>query len=266
MMSTIIAITTDAVFNSVQLLAGCILAIPLLRFASGRLTRLGNGPGTVLASLLLFSVCGSLLPLGVFGIAPLFGALLAAGLPLPAALSFLCSNLLFNMLVPLRDPSFIWKTGYGRPILAIAAALLAGCLCLLARCRAEPIVRPRELTRAVDGTVDLGTSVRSVGRFFIRALPFVFLGTAADGVFRRFLLREVLQLLAENPATSPIFGFMSSRDVGSPFFLLAMRVLSGMIDLAKLSALAVILKLKGLLAYLGYFAGIAALLAVSAFL
>ena len=265
-MSTIIALTTDAVFNVLQLLAGCILAILIHRFASARLWLLGNGRGTVFASLLLFSVCGSLLPLGVFGTAPLFGALLAAGLPLPAAVSFLCSNLLFNMLVPLSDPSFIWKTGYGRPILAIAAALLAGCLCLLARCRTETIVRPRGLTRPVDATIDMGTSVRLIGTFFLWALPFVFVGTAADGVFRRFLLREVLQFLAANPVTSPIFGFMSSRNVGSPFFLLAMGVLSGMIDLAKLSALVVILKLKGLLAYLGYFAGIAVLLAVSAFL
>lgn len=265
MMSTITAITTDVVVNAAQLLAGCILAIPIHRFASRRLWLLGNGRGTVFASLLLFSVCGSLLPLGVFGIAPLFCALLAAGLPLPAALSFLCSNLLFNMLVPLRDPSFIWKTGYGRPILAVAAALLVGSLCLMARCRAEPLVRPRGLTRAVDRTVDLGTSVRLVGRFFVWALPFVFAGTAADGVFRRFLVREVLQFLAANPATSPIVGFMSSRNVGNPFFLLAMWVLSGMIDLAKLSTLAVILKPKGLLAYFGYFAGIAALLAISAF-
>jgi uncharacterized membrane protein YraQ (UPF0718 family) len=265
MMSTITAATTAIVVNALQLLAGCILAIPLYRFASGRLSRGGSDRGAVFVSLLLFAVCGSLLPLGVFGIAPLFGALLAAGLPFPAALSFLCSNLLFNMLVPLNDPSFIWKTGYGRPILAVAAALLAGCLCLLAGCRAEPIVRPRGLTRADERTVELGTSVRSVGRFFVCALPFVFVGTAADVVFRRFLLPEVLQILAANPATSPIVGFMSSRNVGNPFFLLAMWVLSGIIDLAKLSTLAVILKPKGLLAYLGYFAGIAALLAISAF-
>jgi uncharacterized membrane protein YraQ (UPF0718 family) len=265
-MSTVIAITTEAVFNAAQLLAGCVLAVLIHRFASRRLWLLGNDRGAVIASLLLFSLCGSFLPLGVFGVAPLFAALLAAGLPLPAAVSFLCSNLLFNMLVPLRDPSFIWKTGYGRPILAVAAALLAGCLCLLARCRSGSLVRPRELARAVDRTVELGTSVRLVGRFFVWALPFVFAGTAADGVFRRFLLREVLQLLAASPITSPIFGFMSGRNVGNPIFLLAMWVLGGMIDLAKLSALAIILKLRGLLAYLGYFAGIAALLAVSAFM
>ena len=265
MMSTIIAITTGVVVNIAQLLAGCIIAIPLLRFASGRLSLLGNNPGTVLASIAFFSMCGSLLPLGVFSAAPLFGALIAAGLPLPAALSFLCSNLLFNMLVPPSDPTFIWKTGYGRPVLAVAAALLAGGLCLLSRYRAATLVRPQRFTPAVGAAVTPGMSVRAAGWFFLRALPFVFLGTAADGVFRRFLLPEMLLFLAANPATSPIFGFMSSRNVGSPLFLLAMWVLSGMIDLARLSNLAVVLKPKGLLAYLGYFAAITALLAVSAF-
>src|SRR5271169_7041042 len=265
MMSAIAAITTSAVFNIIQLLAGCILAIPLLRFASGRLSLLGNNPGTVFAALAFFSVCGSLLPLGVFGAAPLFCALFAAGLPVPAALSFLCSNLLFNTLVPVGDPSFIWKTGYGRPVLAVAAALLAGSLRLLSRYRAAYLVRPQRLTPAVGASASPATAVRSAAWFFLRALPFVVLGTAAEGVFQRFLLPEVIQFLAANPATSPVFGFMSSRNVGSPFFLLAMWVLVGVIDLAKLSTLAVILKAKGLLAYIGYFAGITALLAVSAF-
>jgi uncharacterized membrane protein YraQ (UPF0718 family) len=263
--STIIALSTDTLVNAAQLLAGCLLAVPIHRYASRRLWLLGNGRGTVCASLLLFSVCGSLLPLGVFGAVPLVAALLAAALPLPAAVSFLCSNLLFNLLVPLSDLSFIWKTGYGRPLLALAAGLLAGSICLLARCRAEHIVRPRELARPVDRTMNLGTSVRLAGRFFLWALPAVLLGSAADMVFRRFLMPQMLQFLAEDAVTSPIFGFMSGRNVGSPAFLLAVWVLMGMIDLAKLSALAIILKLKGLLAYLAYFAGIAALFAVSAF-
>jgi len=265
MMSTITAIATSGIVNIVQLLAGCILVIPFLRFASGRLSLLGNSPGTVSASLAFFSLCGSFLPLGVFGAAPLFGALFAAGLPVSAALSFLCSNLLFNMLVPVTDPTFIWKTGYGRPVLAVAAAFLAGGLSFLSGYRAAYLVRPQRLTPAVGAAVSAGRSVRSAGWFFLRALPFVFLGTAAEGVFRRFLLPEMLQFLAANPATSPIFGFMSSRNVGSPLFLLGMWVLSGIIDLATLSALAVILKPRGLLVYLGYFAGITALLAVSAF-
>ncbi len=237
----------------IQFVAGCALALPIYRLAKAGRIRAGIGNASGLAAFagtLSASGLGVLLPLGLWGAAPMAAFALAAGLDLALAVPFLCANALFNSLVPFTDPTFIWRTGYGRIILALAAGSLGGLLALRARPCETSVFRPRP---------------RSALPAIAASLACLAAGALADTAFRRYALGAVIGFLYASPATAFLPAFFARRNVENPFFLLAMRILATLTDFSALAALALILKPKGMLYYFAYFAAITAILSLSAF-
>jgi hypothetical protein len=247
----------------IQFAVGCALAFPACRLIkAARIPgSLRDGPGaSALAAILASAACGALLPLGPWGAVPLAAAALAAGIGPELVLPFLSANLLFDSLQPFTDPTFIWRTGYARVLLALAAGSLVGLLARRMRPAALAALRVRSLPAAGGG---------ARARFFLAllgaALACLAAGALAGTAFRRYGLGALVAFLFTNPATAFLPAFFAARNVVNPFFLLAMRILAALTDFTALAALALLLRPRGILAYFAYFAALAAILSISAF-
>jgi hypothetical protein len=247
-----------------QLAIGGAIALAIaLRSASRRgTTRVsspaGSGGQAGLPAIAAAAALGSALPLGMAGAAPIAAAA-GAGLGLGPLLAFLCSNLIFDSLVPFADPTFYLRTGYARILLALAAGIVAGALAKASKAGSGSLARPQALesSGAAEG------ARRVLARLGI-AVAVLALGAAADEAFRRYALGALVGFLFSSPATAPLAELFARGNVANPIFLLAMRLVMIATDLSALAALALVLRPKGLALYLGYFAALAAVLGASA--
>ncbi len=261
-----------------QFAVGCLIALPVSLLPGRRVLGPGLSRGTelprgplqpvpALAAVLGAAACGCLLPLGPFGALPIAWAALAAGSDVEAILAFLCSNLLFNMLVPFTDPTFIWLTGYARLLLAVAAGCLAGGLAYIVQRRGGGVAA----VIAGGGPAPEKRPFRpaAVGRYllaaFARAWPFLLAGALAETAFRRYGLSALVGFLFTNPHTAFLPAFFAGQNIVDPLFLLATRIITILTDLSALAALALILRPKGVVCYLVYFTALIVILGLSAF-
>ena len=258
-------VATTTLYHAAQFAAGGALAVMLCALARGRPPRLLRRAAGIPAIALL-ALCGSALPLGSYGILPLVVVLGAAGLSAPASTAFLVANRFFTMLVPSSDPSFIWRTGYGRPILAVAAGILAGVLLLFVGKGRGSVLRSSAVQ--ADDERPLGPKLAAglVGGLAWKAAIALVVGVILQAAFQGCVLREIVTFLFTSPATSPVASFFAQRNVVGPLFLLGTWCITVMLDFVGLSALALVLKPKGLLLYVGYCAALAAVLCSSALL
>jgi hypothetical protein len=114
MFDLIVEIGISVLSNVVQLMIGCLLSISIYYLAAKNLKSIKSNLAGDTAFIAAFSLLGALLPLGPYGVVPVFSALLAAGLRPFIALPLLISNAVFNMLIPYNDVGFAWKTGTNR--------------------------------------------------------------------------------------------------------------------------------------------------------
>ena len=97
MFDVITEIGVSVVSNVVQLIIGCLLSIPLYYLAVKKLNNIKPGFASDTVLIFAFSLLGALLPLGPFGVLPVFAALLAAGLKPYNTLPFLISNTVLQL-------------------------------------------------------------------------------------------------------------------------------------------------------------------------
>jgi len=278
-MSAFLYTAADAFASSiVQFAAGFASALLLRRLSVfGRLgARLGGrlGPASgpaAWAAVAASALVGSLLPLGPAGAVPIAAAALSLGFGAELAISFLCTNLFFDSLVPFADPTFIWRTGYLRFLFALAAGIIGGLLALRAREAALLSFRSGALPSLRSARPDYRERVGS-GAHARDALASLGIGAAyfaagalADAAFKRYLLAAIMAFAYTNPAASFIPGFFATRNVVNPFFLITMRIVAVLSDFSSLAALALVLRKRGFLRYFAYFAAWAFLLGLSAF-
>jgi uncharacterized membrane protein YraQ (UPF0718 family) len=257
---------SEACFESLsflaQFIAGCLVAVPLFRSRTGKAigARLRDKKPAAIPFIAAAALCGAVLPSGGFGLLPIAATLSALGAGTPVVVSFMVSNSVFNMLVPLTDPVFTWANGYPRILLACLAATAAGLF--LSRASGRGIIR--DLPVPEGDTFGPKTALRYVGRSLERAWIFILAGAALDAAFRHWGLGAIVAFLFTNPVTSSVPAFFSQRNVTGPLFLLAMRLVSALTDFGGLCALAAIFRPKGMALYFGYFGIIAILLGLSA--
>ncbi len=258
------AIASAILWNAAQFAAGGVLAIALFAAVWGKPPDSWRDGGAVIVPVALSAICGAMLPLGIFGALPIVAALAAAGLAVPACAAFLCSNRLFNMLVPSTDPSFIWMTGYGRLILAVAAGAAAGVFLAADGNRSGDILKTRALSSADDPRPGVKTAAGLIGGLAWKAAIFLVAGAIIDVLFKRYLMREIVGFFFMNPVTGPSASSFAQLNVVNPLFLLGVWCVTVLTDFIGLAGLAVILKSKGLVLYVGYCAALTAVLCSSA--
>lgn len=255
-----------AVSNIIQLLAGCLLASVVHRIFVVRPVASSRSFRSSFLLILLFSLCGILMPFGLYGVIPLVAVALAVGFNGYAVSSLVVSNVLFNLTVPFHDPGFVWRTGYRQVILAFVAGVLAGLLLYTGKRQAESFFRQRNLpVPDASRSMILGflrmtdDSIKKLGLFLAA-------GAIAESIFRGYLLSVLLNAFYYTSFTASIPVFFARQDVTNPFFLLVFVIVYMLMNMVNLSALLAMLKPKGIAAYFVYFILWAFLLAIPAFL
>ncbi len=266
-MSTLLYnIAGTVVFNLIQLVSGCILAVVVLMIFKGKAASFDNRQRSRILVAIIFSLCGILLPLGIYGVIPLIAAILAVGFKGYAACALLVSNVAFNMLVPCNDPAFVWRTGFRQVVFAFIAGLLAGILLTLINNSEDKIIRLKHMPVFPDSPSKFKLAIGFADDSVKKLGLFLVVGSAADTVFRRFILSAVVNAFYSNPVTRAIPDFFGGQDVSNPFFLITFSIVYMLMNLVILSGLISILKLKGLILYFGYYFALAVILAIPAFI
>jgi hypothetical protein len=251
-------------WNSAQFTAGGGLAIALRAVRWEKLPDSWRGFNGTVVLITLSALCGSMLPFGTYGVLPLVVTLAFADFAVPACAALLCSNRFFNMLVPFADPSFIWRTGYGRVVLAIAAGTAAGLLLLAFGNRSAGILKIRTAQSETGARLGVKAVVGLVSGLAWKAALFLAAGAILDVLFQRYVIGEVVSFLFANAVTGPLASSFAQRNVVNPLFLLGMWSVAVLTDFVGFSGLAVIVKPKGLVFYAGFCAALAAVLCSSA--
>lgn len=259
-------IAETAASNIIQLIAGCLLAVLVYIVFRGRAAASESKTGHKILTAAFFSLCGTILPLGIYGIIPLISALLAAGFGYYSAGAFLVSNVMFNMLKPYSDPGFIWKTGYKQVAFAFIAGLVAGMLLLMAKNLKHRIFNQKNMPVLKENSSKIRMVLMMIDDSFRKLGLFLFVGVVADIFFQRYMLSNIVNAFYLNTTTASIPTFFGSHDVSNPFFLLTFSIVYMLMNMVNLSALYAILKFRGLAVYFGYYMLLAAILAVSAFI
>jgi hypothetical protein len=252
------AVASAFLCNAAQFAAGSIMAIAFFAAIRGKFSDSWRDGAAVIVPVALSAICGAVLPLGTFGVLPIVFVLASAGLAVPACAAFLCSNRFFNMLIPSTDPGFIWMTGYGRLILAVAAGAAAGALLAAAGSRSGHILRTRALKSADNRRPAVNTAAGLIGGLAWKAVIFLAVGAIVDVLFKGYFIREIVSFFFLNPVTGPPASSFAQLNVVNPLFLLGAWCIAVLTDFIGLAGLAAIVKPKGLVLYAGYCAVLAA--------
>jgi hypothetical protein len=263
-------LTETMLWNAAQFVVGGVVAVALCAALRGSLPRSWRheagagrtGSGIVLVAV--FAFCGVVLPAGTYGVLPIAAVLAAAGLAVPASVAFLIANRFFNMLVSFTDPTFIWRTGYGRAILAIAAGVAAGLLFLVRRDSSRSILRTRSALTEDKPRLTTRSAAWLVGALAWKAATALAAGSILDVLYRGSVLGNIVGFLFTNPVTGPLASSFAQRNVVNPVFLLGMGCVTVVTDFVGLSGLALVVKVKGLVLYVVYGVALAVVLGCSA--
>ena len=259
-------IAGTVVSNIIQLIVGCLLSFAVFTIVHGKISVSKNTLKLNILIAALFSLCGILLPLGIYGVIPLIVVLLAVGFRCSAALSLLVSNVMFNMLVPFNDPSFIWKTGIRQVVFAFIAGFVAGLVALIVINADSKVFRQRYMPKFNGDQSKRKMVFHFIDDNFKKLGLFLIAGVIADTVFQRYVLSYIVNTFYTNSITASIPAFFARQDVSNPFFLLTFTIAYMLMNIVNLSALSAILKFRGLAVYFGYYMLWAAILAVPAFI
>lgn len=258
MFELIIKAALDVLGDLLQIGISTLISLMLYRLLNGRIKGLRESISIDLLLITGSSLVGVLLPLDTFGVMPLLVIFLKLGLRQYAVLPVLFSNIVFNMLIPFNDPSFVWRTGINRLIIALLIGVFAGALMRKLRFseKALPLLQPQYSFKYVLQAIH--QNIELVGIYLLT-------GAIANVMFKEFILNRLISFISGNPSTAGIPLYLSRFNVVHPLFLLALSVLYSLFNLKNLSAVLVVLKPKTFVLYLGYFAVWIFLLAGSIF-
>lgn len=248
-------IGTTLLSNGWQILAGTVIAIPLHYLPRVQWEKEGEcacARWKKVFIVVLVAFGGMVLPLGIYGVIPMAIALLARGLSFSLVLPLLVSNLLFNMLVPYADPSFIWRTGTPRVLFAWFAGVAAGVLFTALKSDAGDLQNGKWIKVLPGESLNINNIIVNSGRNIIILACCLIPGAVINSVFHRVLWVKFIQILYTSSQTAFLPRLFASLNVTHPIFLLAMTIVMTLMDLTRLSAFFAILKPRGVLLYVIY--------------
>lgn len=196
------------------------------------------------------SLLGMLLPIGIYGLIPICAAITKIGFPLYATLSLIISNSLFNALVPFVDPTFTWRTGLPRIIIAFLAGIIAGVNIKAFRFADNGVLEKNSLSSVFHKPEGFAQSIKSYFKSLWVIGIYLFIGVCAELLLKRF---DIVQIIFQM-AYAPQFGFIAKYFLMfsvKPLFLLAMVTLTALINPLRLSGVFTLLGIKGIYLYTG---------------
>ncbi len=241
----------------VQFAVGFVLALFIYYLPDQRLSSERNNDYLIIIAA---SLLGLLVPLGIYGLIPIFVALSKIGFPLSMILPLIISNSLFNTLVPFFDPTFTWRTGIPRIVLAFLAGIIAGVIAKTFRF-ANGFFEKSSLNRVFQKPESAAKTIKS----FFKSLGiigiYLIIGVIADLFLKRFDITQIIFRLTYAPQLGFMAKYFLMISARSPF-LLAMVTLTVLINPIRLSGVFTLFGFKGIGLYTGYLSSLIMILII----
>jgi hypothetical protein len=260
MFGLISEVSTDVLFNVVSIIIGCLVAYPLFIFINHRQNKVSDSMMKNLCFIVVSAVIGAAIPLDTYGILPIIVALYAANCKTQIILPLFVTNFIFNSTTPFIESNFTWRTGQYRVVFAVIAGIIAGLLIKIFENKMGGMFLRVKLKDFFTGLTGVKGFFKYLTTCIEGTLIFLVLGVIANSVFHRYFMYDVLKAVNASSAGASAFRYMNSFNVSNAFFVLALTLLNILMNITKLSALAFVFKIKGIVAYLIYFCAIGALL------
>ena len=247
----------SVVWGILQMIAGCLLAFPACRLARRLAPVLAGRAYAGYPVIIGSAFCGIALPLGIYGLIPVAALTARAKVKAFAVLPMLAANLVFNMLVPITETTFVWHSSTKRIIFAFVAGICIGVAAKLFNTDYGDIFSRRVNADGVSGhenTESIRTGYKSFLLGNINGLGiYLVIGALVHSFFYRYLYTDVMSAFYSNPLGASATRLLLGYDITSDYFLITALILNMFMDFLKLSALLFLLNIKGLLGYFAYF-------------
>ncbi|MDP4091284.1 MAG: hypothetical protein Q8930_18720 [Bacillota bacterium] len=251
------ALITDAangtLLNLAQIILGLLISLIFLMALRKPAKNTNSSLPAGMLFIALFSLLGSLLPLGIYGLIPIVAVLFLQGIRVSSIIPLIVSSSLFNMLVPYTEVGFIWRNSIPRIIFALTAGILAGVLTRLLKGENAALFRENTLKRLTPANLKKQKLFSFITEYTNVLGPYLLLGVIADSIFRRYFFMDILRFM-NTSSIFPVVGttLLSHNATTNQFFSLAMITVTSLMDLLKWTAFCSILRFKGILRYLAY--------------
>lgn len=256
----------DLLSDLLQIIAASVFSSVIFFYAGQRTGGYKTGAVKDLLVIAAITLAGIVMPLNTFGLLPFAFMLTGLGFRIYLVLPMLVSNMVFNMLVPFNDPSFLWRNGAGHIILAFAMGMAAGILLKKIIKNPDTLLREGNGGFTAGGALSFKSILEHINRNINRTGAFLLCGVLANTIFVKLIKYSLISEIFSSQYTAQIFSGSAGLNIVHPVFLLAMDLTETLMDLAALSAVLTVLKLKGFALYVGYFLIWVAFLALSMFL
>lgn len=246
-----------------QIILSSIIAFFLYYFLKDRQL----APVTLLTdiiTMLAASILGILLPFNTFGMLPLFFVFLNLGYKYYQVMPALLSNFIFNMSVPFKDPTFVFRTGYKRVLLAFVIGVIAGFL--LRKIRNTEWAFSNKQPEILYKSIGISNILNHINQNINLMGIYMILGVIINRLFNDYVMYTLTTQVASNSVTAFIPRYMSTFNVVSPGFLLALCVIYALLNISNISALLLVLKPKGLMSVVVYYIVWIMILAINMFI
>jgi uncharacterized membrane protein YraQ (UPF0718 family) len=231
----------------IQFTIGFILALFIYSLPN---QKLDSGNKHHYLTIIVTSLLGMLLPIGIYGLIPICVAFTKIGFPLYATLPLIISNAIFNALVPFFDPTFTWRTGLPRIIIAFLAGIIAGVSIKAFRFVDNGVLEKNSLSSLFYKPEGFAQSVKSFFKSLRVIGIYLLIGVCAELLLKRFDIVQIIFQMAYAPQLGFIAKYFLMISTKS-LFLLAMVTLTALINPIRLSGVFTLLGIKGIYLYTG---------------
>ena len=261
MLTFVEMIAKTLAFNLLQIIIGSIIAILIYKFIGKENKTTNKKLFYKIGFVFLFSFLGLILPLEAFGIIPIVVALLVVGFSLYEVAPLIFSNSLFNMLVPSNEPSFIFRTGILRIMIAYLAGVLIGLILWKLNWKEDSFFKIKKIKDLNKGIISSFFTLLKDNLDFMGI--YLLIGVAINTFINEYFLLNSIDVVYSNNILYTLLKLVSGFNVVNPIFLVALAIVSMLLNFVKLSALISIFKPKGLITFYIYFIVIAGLFSIT---
>lgn len=252
MLDLIITLGFDVFKNLLQIVISSIISILAYYSINQKIKVIKTGYVYDIVIIVITAFLGILLPLNTFGVLPIFFVLLRLRLKTYLVLPIIFSNIIFNMLVPFNDPTFIWRTGIKRVIFAVVIGIVAGIIIKSLK-KDEAIVKIKKASDIFDEAFSLRLILRNIHDNINLMGIYMICGTLINNLFDKYILYNLTSQVFSNQNTAFIPRLFARFNVVHPGFLMATTIIFALLNFTNLSAMIIILKPKGFVLYVSYF-------------
>jgi uncharacterized membrane protein YraQ (UPF0718 family) len=251
--------------NLIQIIISSIFSMIIYYFIRQKVKNFKAAYVNDILIIIVASFLGILLPLSTFGVLPILFVLLKLEFRMYSVLPIIFSNIIFNMLIPFNDPSFIWKIGIKRVILAFVIGIFAGII-LKSLKNSDKITKVNIISDMFDKHLSIKSIINTIHKSITITGVYMIFGVFINTIINDYILYSLTSKVFSSQYTAFLPRFFGKYNVVHPGFLLAICIIYSLLNFTNLSAVLVILKPKGFIIYVSYFAVWAIILGSTIFL